>query len=148
MSRAAVAIVFGMLAMVWIASFGWVSRRIEREADTFAVRTLAEQAREQATPTDGTEETPASNETVIDEAPARQMIDALQRVADLAHIDPHRRSWRHGSIAWRQQYLRGLIGQPLDRLPIDRTVRLIRVGGVAAVLGLVALAAFAASFAR
>lgn len=142
-SQAAVAIVFGGLAMVWIAGFGWVSRRIEREADAFAVRTLAEQARQKATQTDDAERAPASSEAVIEEAPARQMIDALQRVADLAHIDPRRRSWRHGSIAWRQRYLRGLIGQPADRLPIDRTVRLIRVGGVATVLGLVAIAAFA-----
>ena len=141
--QATVAVVFGMLAMVWIASFGWVSRRIEREADTFAVRTLAEQTRDAAAETEDAEAAAESSEAVIDEAPARQMIDALQRVADLAHIDPHRRSWRHGSIAWRQQYLRGLIGQPLYRLPIDRTVRLIRVGGIATVLGLVAIAAFA-----
>ncbi|MFW6336747.1 MAG: M48 family metallopeptidase [Phycisphaeraceae bacterium] len=141
-THATEAIVFAMLGLAWLGGFGWVSRRIEREADTFAVRTLAESPSEPPTPTEAGEQTSASSPPVIGEASARQMIDALQRVADLAHIDPRRRSWRHGSIAWRQQYLRGLIGQPLDRLPIDRTLRLIRFAGVATVIGVVALSAY------
>lgn len=143
--HATVAIVFGGLGFAWLAGFGWVSRRIEREADTFAVRTLAESHSEPPTATEREAQgqpTSASSPLVIGEAPARQMIDALQRVADLAHIDTRRRSWRHGSIAWRQQYLRGLIGQPLDKLPIDRTLRLIRFASVATVIGVVALSAY------
>ena len=57
--------------------------------------------------------------------------------------DPHRRSWRHGSIAWRQAYLLTLIGRPLDALPIDRLIRRTKVAvavilllGVGAVVAL------------
>lgn len=139
-------IVLALLGVLWLLGFGWVSRRVEREADVFAVRMLAEEAQAEARPDqddthpNDTHPDDVHSPRVIGEAPARQMIDALQRVADLAHIDPRRRSWRHGSIAWRQQHLRGLIGKPTDRLPIDRTMRRIRWGGIAAVLGLALLA--------
>lgn len=106
----------------WLFIFGWVSRRFERQADTFAVQHL----------------TAAST---VDAESAQTMTDALQQVADLNHIPTTRRSWRHGSIHWRQQYLRSLVGQPVDRLSIDRHVLVIQMAGVIAlaiILGLMA----------
>ena len=101
----------------WIVAFGWVSRRFERQADTFAVQHLA------ATRTPDGFEGPVVQ---IDSQSTRTMIEALEQVARLNHMSPQRRSWRHGSIIWRQQYLRGLVGQPIDRLPIDRHIGWIK----------------------
>ena len=104
--------------LCWLVLFGWVSRRFEREADTFAVQHLVHEA------DDGTDDT---NEVNIDEASVTVMVDALQRVADLNHMPTRRRSWRHGSIAWRQRYLRTLVGLPTTRLDIERHVFWIKL---------------------
>ncbi len=65
---------------------------------------------------------------------AREMHDALASVAQLNHIPVRRRSFRHGSMAVRQERLRRLVGAPLHRLPIDRTVRWIKGGIVVGLL--------------
>jgi Zn-dependent protease with chaperone function len=106
----------------WLLVFGWVSRRFERQADTFAVQHL----------TQG---------DTVDAQSAQTMIDALQQVAVLNHIPTTKRSWRHGSIAWRQQYLNTLVGLALDKLSINRTVLIIKivaVTGLSLILGLMA----------
>lgn len=103
--------------------FGWVSRRLERQADTFAVRHLSAASGESAGP-------PRVSELAV-----RTMCDALDSVSGPSGIDPRRHSWRHGSIVWRQDYLRSLVGRPLGALFIDRQVRWIVVGAVAALLG-------------
>ena len=55
------------------------------------------------------------------------MAGALDSIASLQAIDPRRRSWRHGSIAWRCEYLRALVERPEDIRSIHRTMLLIRV---------------------
>ncbi len=110
----------------WVILFGWVSRRIERQADTFAVQHLATQR-----------EAPMRDQTghvLIDPESAQTMIDALQQVAELNHIPPRKRSWRHGSIAWRQTYLRDLVGPCADALPIDQQMRWINLTALAALI--------------
>jgi STE24 endopeptidase len=111
---------------VWIVAFGWVSRRIERQADSFAV---AHFVRERGGDT-------------VEARDAQTMIDALQHVADLNHVRTGRHSWRHGSIQWRQAYLRLLVGGPVNRLPIDRQMRLVNGLSAAAVIAIVALQAW------
>ncbi len=111
-----------MVIGLWAVIFGWVSRRFERQADTFAVQHLARQAQV---------------DSHIDPESVITMTLALQSVADTNHLSIHKRSWRHGSIAWRQGYLRRLIGQPIEKPPIDRTVRLIQ--GVSGLVLLVAV---------
>lgn len=100
------------LALVtWALLFGWISRRFERQADTFAVQHLAmSRARAQGM---------IDHNTLIDPHAVQTMVDALGHVAALNCIDPHKRSWRHGSIAWRQRYLTTLVGQRVDQLDID-----------------------------
>ncbi|MEO1237660.1 MAG: M48 family metallopeptidase [Planctomycetota bacterium] len=117
---------------LWAAGFGWVSRRIERQADTFAARYLANSVPRYGGPD------PADPERFT-QAAAAGMIGALQRVADLNHIAPDRRSWRHGSIAWRQAYLRSLVGVPLLDPPIDRLMRRINAASVAVLIAAVTL---------
>ncbi|NBP51822.1 MAG: hypothetical protein EBU70_11745, partial [Actinobacteria bacterium] len=96
----------GVLVLaLWL--FGYFSRRFERQADTFAVQLLSARAgREDATP------------EAVD-----AMVGALGAVAFLNHVPRARRSWRHGSIIWRQEYLRSIAGRAHAELPIDRFVR-------------------------
>jgi hypothetical protein len=99
-----------------LLGLGWVSRRFERQADVFAVQTLSR----------------ASGSATITPESVRAMTGALESVATHGGIDPARRSWRHGSIRWRQRYLLGTVGAGLERMPIDRLVLAIKV---AAALG-------------
>jgi Zn-dependent protease with chaperone function len=113
-------------AAAWALGFGWVSRRIERQADSFAVEHLA---RERGGDT-------------IAWSDALTMIDALQRVADLNHVRAEKHSWRHGSIRWRQDYLRSLVGRPVGRLGIDRLMRWVNALSLGALLTAIALHAW------
>ncbi len=103
------AMLIGMLMAggLWVVSFGWISRRMERQADSFAVAHMAQ----------------ANGHVRIEPEDAHAMIQALDEVAGLNHVRIEKKSWRHGSIAWRQEYLRTLVSQKASRLPIDRTMR-------------------------
>ncbi len=100
--------------------FGWVSRRFERQADTFAVQHLSGISQNQ-------ENDPSIHGGRITVDACAVMIRTLGIVAELNHISPTRRSWRHGSIAWRQRYLNSLIGKRADHLPIDRQIFIIKL---------------------
>lgn len=110
-------------AACWLVIFGWVSRRFERQADTFAVQHLVRKNAPLAAPT-----IPPTALTV-DAQSVHTMIAALGHVAMFNHMPVARRSWRHGSIAWRQAYLDSIIGQSVDDLQIDRQVFWIKVAG-------------------
>jgi STE24 endopeptidase len=112
--------------------FGWVCRRFERQADTFAVQHLSGMG------TIGKDETPP----LVTEEAGRAMRGALESIAMMNTVDRHRRSWRHGSIAWRQNYLKSIVGRPVDRLPIDRLMRWIKVCTACVLLGALAMEVF------
>lgn len=113
-----------------LAVLGVVSRRFEWQADAFAVAALSESA-ETTTISDGGGVRSVSPEAV------HAMSSALSSVAALNGLSPRAPSWRHGSIATRQQKLRGLVGLPVDALPIDRVVRRIKLAVILAmVIGL------------
>lgn len=105
--------------------FGWISRRFERQADTFAVQHLAgvRTARSAVNKGDHASAAPPSSEPIITTHAAGVMQSALEQVARLNAMNPRRRSWRHGSIRSRQRYLATLIGLPALHLPIDAQVR-------------------------
>ncbi|MDG2423631.1 MAG: M48 family metalloprotease [Phycisphaerales bacterium] len=118
-----------LMAVVWIG-LGWVSRRFERQADTFAaVHFTHDQVDE-----------PGSGVTL--EAVTR-VVGALQAISCMNGDTTHRRSWRHGSIAFRCNNLEKLVGCPPDRLPIDRVVAWIKcatvIVGVAALVILITM---------
>ena len=100
---------------LWALGFGWVSRRFERQADTFAVQHMTIRGGD------------AGKSPVIKTHAVLAMTSALQHVADLNHIAVAGRSWRHGSILWRQTYLRTLVGQRVDQLGIDRLIRVLKL---------------------
>jgi len=155
---------------LWALMFGWVSRRIERQADTFAARHMAEVYAEHAAAAPPTAASDAANPLAYASPPnpassadsvnpnptpvapiapvtpaaaadpqtpkyfttqaVNTMIGALQRVADLNHIVTTRRSWRHGSIAWRQAHLHSLVGLPLEQPPIDALMRRVNLASL------------------
>jgi Zn-dependent protease with chaperone function len=98
--------------IVSLGLFGWVSRRIERQADSFAVQYLSS----------------AAGSPSVTPGAVAAMSGALGSVARYAGVSPRRFSWRHGSIRWRQEYLGGLVGLPTDRLRIDRVIAFLKIG--------------------
>lgn len=115
--------VAGMQLVLALLAFGWISRRFERQADTFAAQHLS-----------GVGYEPARSGAPIEPAAVGAMQRALETIAELNAIDPNRRSWRHGSIRWRQMYLASIIGKPSTSLPIDRQVRWIKFAAGAVLL--------------
>jgi Zn-dependent protease with chaperone function len=125
--------------------FGWVCRRFERQADTFAVQHLACDSSAAAISTATGDATVNPTHTDVPTEPsvtpqaALALCSALELISELNNVDPERPSWRHGSIAWRQRYLMSLIGRPANRLPIDRLVRRLKVAAALLVIGGVTL---------
>lgn len=116
-----ISLMAGQLVLGLVA-FGWISRRFERQADTFAVQHLSGL---------GDPEGEAEGHGCITPDAVHAMCSALEMIAQLNAVDPKRPSWRHGSIAWRQRYLLSIVGQPLNRLPIDRNIKHIkRIAGL------------------
>ncbi len=137
------------LALAFVA-FGWVSRRFERQADSFAAQhmSLYPVALQQTIANDADDDVELYGKPVVRDAPiasetiTADAVGALQgalgTIAQLNMIDPQRRSWRHGSIVWRQRYLQSLIGKPVHRLAIDRVVARLKFGSaVVLVVGVV-----------
>ena len=106
--------------------FGWVSRRFERQADSFAAVHLS---RGRGGGEGGDEPVRVTADAV------RTVQSALEAIVRIDADSTRRRSWRHGSIAWRQAYLESIVGRPGSMLPIDRQVRWIK-GSAAVLLGL------------
>ncbi len=122
-----------MLFMV----FGWVSRRFERQADTFAVQHLSRwpsTSENESEPQAQSRTSDRAGETITVEA-VQTMQQALHTIARLHAVALTRHSWRHGSIAWRSAYLASLIGRDASTLPIDRQVKRIKLAAAIA-LGL------------
>ena len=117
-------------AGLWVLGFGWVSRRVERQADTFAARHMAERHEDP--------DRDDAGRLLFDARSVHRMTGALQSVADLNHIPTRKPSWRHGSIASRQAYLRSLVGTPAAAASVDRVVR-----GVTLLSAVVVVAALA-----
>ncbi len=109
--RGAATALVAAAALGVIGLFGWVSRRFERQADAFAARHLSRCG-----------DPPGA---ITAEAVAT-IGGALDTICRLSAVDPHRRSWRHGSIAWRRAYLESIVGRPCNELPIDRQVGWIK----------------------
>ncbi len=119
-----------LLAFVGV---GWVSRRFERQADTFAVQYLSLSAMSEGDGVVGPESAPVRASAVL------AMCRALGRVAELNGVEPRTPSWRHGSIQSRQRHLVGLLGQPVRRLRIDRQIVAIKMAGVLLLAAVVAI---------
>ncbi len=109
-----------------LSVFGWVSRRFERQADVFAVAHLVL--------VDG-------NSAVFSDGAVDAACETLARIASLNSVAATRSSWRHGSIAWRQAYLRSIAGLTPGQLPLDRQVLWIKISAaLLVVVGVITIA--------
>jgi STE24 endopeptidase len=116
------------LALFWF-SFGFVSRRFERQADVFAARTIA-----------GTEPAAILSPGTVSPYGATLFASALRRVAVINNIPLARPEWIHGSIASRMQFVQSLAASPDLTHRFDRDINQIYIA-------LVLLLIFAASLA-
>jgi STE24 endopeptidase len=132
-TRAAAGGVLLLAFVLWGAAFGYISRRFERQADTFAVQHLATQHLD--------DECGQTNDRDVPRIDARAVADmagALETVCRLNRSSTARPSWRHGSVDWRVGYLHSLVGRRIDDCPIDRHIRRLRLTGAALLLATVA----------
>lgn len=118
-----------MAVVVLFAVFGWVSRRFERQADTFAVQHLSQYSLVADGESELELEAGSSKPTcpTITVESVQTMQQTLHTIARLQAVPLTRHSWRHGSIAFRSKYLASLIGQDTSALPIDRHVKRIKL---------------------
>ena len=143
---AAVAVGLGIVVK-WGLIFGWISRRFERQADIFGVRTLALSglpcnspcklhAPEEENPG------PSAKRNLLCSTAAHVFGDTLNEVAVLNGIAPEGRSWRHGSISSRSRMVQALAQDPAATARVERTARNIKLVIFACALVSSAWAAF------
>ncbi|RUL89258.1 M48 family metallopeptidase [Tautonia sociabilis] len=123
------AVAIGFAAAYFLLVFGFLSRRFERQADIFGCRAVS----------CGLEDCPPHPDVnAMLGAPAGVpealcpvgigiFVEALTSVAMLNGLEPRASSWRHGSIARRIAFLRGLEGRPEAERRFQARVRRLRV---------------------
>ncbi|MCI0365916.1 MAG: M48 family metallopeptidase [Phycisphaerales bacterium] len=111
---------------VGLTLFGWICRRFERQADTFAVQHLSGLGAAPNAPASESSQSGSGLVQPITPEAVDSMRGALDAIARLNTVDRRRSSWRHGSIAWRIEYLYSIVGRPVMNLPIDRLIRWIK----------------------
>ena len=133
---------FGLLlAAKWGVLFGWISRRFERQADVYGVRTLALSGVPCAQPcalhTPGGNPGSAPAPGALCSTAAHLFADALHEVALLNGIRPEARSWRHSSISHRSRFIQELALYPGRAQRFERSVWAVKAGifGLALVSG-------------
>lgn len=107
------ALILGVVGVYYWVVFGLLSRRFERQADVFGCRAVScgrddcERTHYNAPPV------ASSAGAAICPVGIRICVNALETVAAENGVSPESRSWRHGSIARRIAFLRGLEGRPV-----------------------------------
>ena len=124
-----VVVVAVLLAVKWGVVFGWLSRRFERQADVFGVRTLAASGVPCQVPcalhgpaTPGTPDDPPTRGDPLCQTAAEVFSQTLHEVAVLNGIPLNARSWRHGSISSRSRILIKLANDPQATARFERAV--------------------------
>ena len=124
-----VAVVALALTIKWVVLFGWLSRRFERQADVFGVRTLAASGLScqipcalHGSPVDGNPRSQAPTGDPLCQTAAHVFSETLNEVAHLNGIPPNARSWRHGSISSRSRVVIALARDPMATARFERVV--------------------------
>jgi STE24 endopeptidase len=126
-------IVSALGATTFFVLFGYLSRRCERQADVFAARMMElEKPPELLEPEDtaglvatATATAPADvkrADTWVGPYGANLFSSALHRVAVINNIPVAARSWCHGSIAKRMDYLKSISSNPEHTTRFDRVM--------------------------
>lgn len=120
------------LALKWFVFFGWVSRRFERQADVYGVRTLVLAGAPCEVPCALHEPGPppvdprSTNRLCL--SAAQLFGQTLHDVALLNGIPPQAPSWRHGSIASRARVLQQFAADPARTAAFEQGVGRIKAG--------------------
>jgi len=122
----------GVLVFKWGVLFGWISRRFERQADVFGVRTLALGGLPCDMPCalhHPTDDNPADSESpaTLCSTAAHVFGDTLNDVALLNGIPPGARSWRHSSISSRSRFVQKLAHDPAAARRFERTLYRVKL---------------------
>jgi len=128
------------LVLKWGVLFGWISRRFERQADMFGVRTLTLSGLPCLAPCavhGGLSQNPGTAAADALCSTAAQVFgQTLNEVAVLNGIPPEGRSWRHGAISARSRVLQKFALEPHAVARAERVVFYIKLGiFVAALIG-------------
>jgi STE24 endopeptidase len=133
------------IAAYFLLVFGAVSRRFERQADVFGCRAVSCGLGECPPHADvNAAESEVKPAAKLCPVGIRIFANALTNVALLNGIDPNARSWRHGSIRRRINFVEGLEARPeverrfqagLIRFRVALTALLVAAVVVAAALG-------------
>jgi STE24 endopeptidase len=120
--------VLGVVGVYYWIVFGLLSRRFERQADVFGCRAVS-CGREDCEQShyDGPRDDAPPDAAPICPVGIRICVHALETVALENGIAPESRSWRHGSIARRIGFLRGLEGDPAAERQFQRGVKRLRL---------------------
>jgi len=108
------ALALSIMAVVWGNTFGWISRRFERQSDVTGAWVTGRRHGE-------------DDPELITHEGAAVFARALHRIGQLNGIPPRRRSWRHGSLAQRISYILWLGSTGRTRRHIDAMVRRIKM---------------------
>lgn len=135
--------VLGMIGLIWFVLFGWISRRFERQADLHGVRSVSDLATNCMLPCWLHNITPAQpKQERLCTTAAGVFSSALDAVAALNGINKHARSWRHSSIASRQEFIHQAAYYPEVLRRFERTIRWIKASLLAITLALMLVAAW------
>ena len=128
----------GLVLLVWVFGFGWLSRRFEWQADVFGVRCVGWTMETCGDPDCGVHHPSADGKRTrktLCPAAADVFAESLGRIALLNGMAPNARSWRHGSIAMRMAFVRALASDTRKLRRFNRTIvltKLVLVIGTAA----------------
>ncbi len=100
-------LLLGAAAVYWALIFGFVSRRLEQEADLFAVRNVEE---------------------------PQDFVTALEKLSALGGRARAAAHWRHFSIARRVAWIQHVLAHPQEAERFERRLKVLRVG-ILAVFG-------------
>jgi len=124
----------GGLLFKWGVLFGWISRRFERQADIYGVRTLATAGVPCRLPCalhspggEGSTDARSRLGDPLCQTAAHIFGQTLHEVAVLNGIPPEARSWRHGSISARSRAVIRLAGDPQAVARFERSVYRLKV---------------------
>ncbi len=109
---------FLLVGPFFLAVFGLVVRRLERQADVFAARNIPQLLADQAP-----SPTAQQDQNHVGSLGATLVCGALKRVAQVNNVPLNAREWLHGSIASRIAFLRGLSEDPPRTARFDLFMR-------------------------
>ena len=117
-------VVMAASVAAFLLTFGFLSRKFERQADVFAARTIQMRGEanlaQVAEAKDPTALVAYEPRTHVGAYGATVFASALHRVAVINNIPVAARSWCHGSIAKRMKYLHELAADPSHTTRFDR----------------------------